>query len=103
MQVDEINMVLDEESVTSNQISGFCEWSKMVATKFVAGDKKTILTNLRRDIASHCPKTDGAIGSTIFDALTVPRLFEFVCPTRHEIFTPSAGSFIPVCDNNVFD
>ena len=72
MQVDESNMVLEVESATLIQLSGFYEWSKIVATKFLAGYNNTILANLRRDIVSRCPKTYGPIGSTRFNMLPIP-------------------------------
>ena len=42
-QSDERNVVLDTDSVTSNQLSGIYEWSTISAATFVAGDNMTLL------------------------------------------------------------
>ena len=89
VQSDERNIVLDENSVISHQLSGLCEWSQIVAGKVVAGDNMTLLAKLMRDTSSYCPQTYGASGSTRFDTPTVLRLFECLYSMRHEIFAPS--------------
>ena len=61
------------------------------------------MDKLRRDVSSHYPQTDGAIGSTRFDILKVPRLFEFSCPMSHDIFSTSTRVFLPACENHLFD
>ena len=64
VQEDESSMVLDEESVTSDLLSGFYEWSKIAVAKFVAGYNKTLLAKLRRHIASYFLQNYGVIGFT---------------------------------------
>ena len=102
-QSDERNIVLDANSVASRQLSVLYEWSQIVLAKFVAGNNMTLLVKLRRDMSSHCPQTYGDSGSTRFDTLTVPRLFEHLHPTRCAIFTPSSGVFLPACDNHLLE
>ena len=41
-QSDESNMLLDANEVILHQLSGLCEWSKITAAKFVAGDNMTL-------------------------------------------------------------
>lgn len=55
----------------------------------------TILSKLRKDVSSHYPQTYGALCSTMFNTIIVPRLFECLHPTRCTIFTPSLGVFLP--------
>ena len=91
VQSDEINIVLDKDSVTSHKLSGLYRWTKMGASKYVAGDDMSLLAKLRRYMPSHCPQTYRGSGSTKFYTLTVPRLFEFLCQICYAIFTPSTG------------
>ena len=95
--------MLDACSITSHQLPGLYEWSKIGAATFVVGDNVTLLSKTSRDASSHSPKTYGELGSNRFDTLTIPRMFQCLHLMRYKIFTPSTGVFLSVCDTFLFD
>ena len=66
------------------------------------GTTISLLENLRREMLSRSPHSDGRIGSTIFDTLAVPAFFEFLFPIRYAIFLLTSGIFVPFSDMWLF-
>ena len=72
---DELKLV--EGTINSHDLSIFCEWCKISAEKYTAGNNMQLLTKLRRDTSCFSPHEDGKMRATRFDALAIFALLNF--------------------------
>ena len=86
---------LDEDFANSHDMSRFHEWTKISLGKCTVEDNITMLTRFRIETPFFSPHTDGNIGGTMFDTLSIFAFLEFLLPIQYLIFSPAPGTLVP--------